>query len=119
MKLKTNLSIESQLQTYKDQGFNQMQIEQIRRGLESGLDVGKYAIHRLNGVVMIVIRELMELDADNVIDFSVDKFISNGALNIEYLLAYHKGLAYRYSSLTRLSEDTRKHVLSNVPYYVN
>lgn len=119
MKLKTNLSIKSQLQTYKDRQFTQMQIEQIRLGLESGLDVNKYAIIKFNGVVMIMIRELMELDADNVIDFSIDKFISGGALSIEYLLEYHKGLAYRYNSLTRFSEDTRKYVLSNVPYYVN
>lgn len=119
MKLANNLSIKSQLQTYKDQGFTQMQIEQIRLGLESGLDVDTYAIRRFNGIVMLVIRELMELDANGSIDFSIDKFISIGALNIEYLLAYHKSLSYRYSALTLLSDDTRKYVLSNVPYYVN
>ena len=115
MKLTNNLSIESKLQMYKDQQFMPMQIEQIQLGLEAGLDVDKYAIRRFNGVVMLVLRELMELN-DN---FTIDKFISCGALNVEYLLAYHKSLAYRHRTFSRLSDDIREYVLSGAPYYVS
>lgn len=114
MKLTNNLSIESRLQMYKDQQFTPTQIEQIQLGLEAGLDVDKYAIRRFNGVVMLVLRELMECNDK----FTIDKFISCGALNIEYLLAYHKNLAYKHRTLSRLSDDIREYVLSGAPYYV-
>lgn len=115
MKLTNNLSIESTLQKYVSKGFTPMQIEQIQLGLEAGLDVDKYAIRRFNGVVMLVLRELIESD-DN---FTIDKFISCGALNVEYLLAYHKNLAYNHRTFSRLSDNIREYVLSGTPYYVS
>ena len=43
MKLKNNLTIESQMQEYSSKGFYPNQCSQIRLGLESSIDASRYA----------------------------------------------------------------------------
>ena len=60
-----------------NQGFTPMQLEQIQIGLESGVDVSKYAFVKYDVALMIVIYELMMFDDDfDINDFSMNKKLS-------------------------------------------
>ena len=115
MKLSNNLTIESQMQAYRAQGFMPVQLDQILLGLESSLDVSVYAHVQYPGLFMKLLYELMMVDDG----FDIDKFSTNGKLSVEYLLAYHDSLLYRYRTLTRFSDAAREHILRRAPYYVN
>ena len=52
--------ITKELQKYKDQGFNYDQIQEIRKGLEAGIDVNKYADPKFNWEQMREIRIELE-----------------------------------------------------------
>lgn len=113
MKLKNNLSIESQMQAYRSKGFMPVQLDQILLGLESGLDVSIYAFPQYPRVLMQLLYEVMMFDED----FDINEFSTNGTLKIEYLLLYHEDLSCRYRMLTRFSDATREHILRRAPYY--
>lgn len=113
MKLLNNLTIESQMQAYRAQGFMPVQLDQILLGLESGLDVSVYAHVQYPWSFMQLLYELMTVDDD----FDIDKFSTNGKLSVEYLLAYHDSLSHRYRTLTRFSDAAREHMLRRAPYY--
>jgi hypothetical protein len=113
MKLSNNLTIESQMQAYRAQGFMPVQLDQILLGLESGLDVSVYAHIQYPGIFMQLLYELMMVDDD----FDIDKFSTNGKLSVEVLLAYHDSLLHRYRILTRFSDAAREHILRRAPYY--
>ena len=113
MKLKNNLSIESQMQAYRAQGFMPVQLDQILLGLESGLDVSIYALPQYPGVLMQILYELMMFDDD----FDINEFSTNGTLKIEYLLLHHEDLSCRYRMLPRFSDVAREHILRRAPYY--
>ena len=113
MKLTNNLTIESQMQAYRAQGFMPVQLDQILLGLESGLDVSVYAHVQYPGLFMQLLYELMMFDDD----FDIDKFSTNGKLSVEYLLVYHDSLSYRYRMLTRFSDVAREDILRRAPYY--
>lgn len=113
MKLKNNLSIESQMQAYRSKGFMPVQLDQILLGLESGLDVSIYAFPQYPGVLMQLLYDVMMFDED----FDINEFSANGTLKIEYLLLHHEDLSCRYRMLTRLSDATREHILRRAPYY--
>lgn len=112
MKLANNLTIESQMQVYRAQGFMPVQLDQILLGLESGLDVSIYALPQYPGVLMQLLCEVMMFDED----FDINEFSANGTLKIEYLLLHHEDLSYRYRMLTRFSDATREHILRRAPY---
>lgn len=113
MKLTNNLSINSRMQKYMNQGFTPMQLDQILLGLESGLDVSIYAFPQYPGVLMQLLYELMMFDED----FDINEFSANGTLKIEYLLLHHEDLSCRYRMLTRFSDAAREHILRRAPYY--
>lgn len=113
MKLANNLTIESQMQVYRAQGFMPVQRDQILLGLESGLDVSIYAIPQYPGVLMQLLYEVMMFDED----FDINEFSANGTLKIEYLLLHHEDLSCRYRTLTRFSDVAREHILRRAPYY--
>ena len=113
MKLKNNLTIESQMQAYRSKGFMPVQLDQILLGLESGLDVSIYAFPQYPGVLMQLLYEVMMFDED----FDINEFSANGTLKIEYLLLHHEDLSCRYRMLTRLSDATHEHILRRAPYY--
>lgn len=113
MKLTNNLSINSRMQKYMNQGFMPVQLDQIQLGLESGLDVSIYAFPQYPGVLMQLLYELMMFDGD----FDINEFSADGTLKIEYLLLHHEDLSCRYRTLTRFSDVAREHILRRVPYY--
>lgn len=113
MKLKNNLSIESQMQAYRSKGFMPVQLDQILLGLESGLDVSIYAFPQYPGVLIQLLYELMMFDDD----FDINEFSVDGTLKIEYLLLHHEDLSCRYRMLTRFSDAAREHILRRAPYY--
>ena len=113
MKLTNNLSINSRMQKYMNQGFMPVQLDQIQLGLESGLDVSIYAFPQYPGVLMQLLYELMMFDGD----FDINEFSADGTLKIEYLLLHHEDLSCRYRTLTRFSEVAREHILRRAPYY--
>lgn len=115
MKLSNNLTIESQMQAYRSKGFMPVQLDQIQLGLESGLDVSKYAFVKYDVALMIVIYELMMFDDD----FDINEFSADGTLKIEYLLLHHEDLSCRYRMLSRFSDAAREHILRNAPYYTS
>lgn len=115
MKLSNNLTIESQMQVYRAQGFMPVQLDQILLGLESGLDVSIYAFPQYPGVLMQLLHELMMFDDD----FDISKFSADGTLKIEYLLLHHEDLSCRYRMLSRFSDVAREHILRNAPYYTS
>lgn len=108
------------MQKYMNQGFTPMQLEQIQIGLESGVDVSKYAFVKYAFVkydvaLMIVIYELMMFDDD----FDINDFSMNKKLSIDYLLAYHYSLTQRYRMLMLVSDLVAEHILRNAPYYTS
>lgn len=113
MKLTNNLSINSRMQKYMNQGFMPVQLDQILSGLESGLDVSIYAFPQYPGVLMQLLYEVMMFDED----FDINEFSANGTLKIEYLLLHHEDLSCRYRTLTRFSDVAREHILRRAPYY--
>ena len=115
MKLTNNLSINSRMQKYMNQGFTPMQLEQIQIGLESGVDVSKYAFVKYDVVLMIVIYELMMFDDD----FDINDFSMNKKLSIDYLLTYHYSLTQRYRMLMPVSDLVAERILRNGPYYTS
>lgn len=115
MKLKNNLSIESQMQTYIRQGFYPAQLRQIRQGLEKDIDVSAYAHIQYNALFMELLRELTTFDNE----FDINNYVSNGTLDVRSLLTRHTSLAHPHGDLTPFSESVRKDVVACGPYYVN
>ena len=115
MKLKNNLSIESQMQVYRAQGFMPVQLDQILLGLESGLDISVYAHPQYPGVLMQLLYEVMMFDEG----FDINEFSTDGTLKIEYLLLRHEDLSCRYRMLSRFNNGAREHILRNAPYYTS
>ena len=115
MKLANNLSINSRMQKYMNQGFTPMQLEQIQIGLESGVDVSKYAFVKYDVALMIVIYELMMFDDD----FDINDFSMNKKLSIDYLLTYHYSLTQRYRMLMPVSDLVAERILRNGTYYTS
>lgn len=115
MKLSNNLSIESRMRAYVNQGFTPRQLEQIQMGLECGIDVSKYAFVKYDIVLMIVIYELMMFDDD----FDISNFSINKKLSIDYLLTYHESLTQRYRILRPVSDLVAERILRNGPYYTS
>ena len=115
MKLSNNLSIDNIINSYKRRGYYGQQLDAIRQGLESGLDVSIYAFPQYPGVLMQLLYELMMFDDD----FDISKFSADGTLKIEYLLLHHEDLSSRYRMLSRFSDVAREHVLRRAPYYTS
>lgn len=114
MKLKNNLSIESQMQEYSSKGFYPGQLIQIRKGLEANVDVSVYAHIQYNALFMELLRELMMFDDE----FNINNYVSNGTLDVRSLLTRHTSLAYPHGDLTPFGESARKDIISHGPYYV-
>lgn len=115
MKLTNNLTIESQMQAHRAQGFTPVQLDQILLGLECNVDVSIYAFPQYPGVLMQLSYEVMMFDDD----FDISKFSTNGKLSVEHLLTYHDSLSCRYRMLSRFSDVAREHILRNAPYYTS
>ena len=73
MKLKNNLSIESQMQKYVVKCFYPGQLIQIRKGLEANVDVSAYAHIQYNTLFMELLRELMTFDTA----FNMNDYVDN------------------------------------------
>ena len=81
MKLKNNLTVESQMQKYIAKGFYPGQLKQIQQGLEDNIDVSKFASFRYNTGVMSLLRELITFDDE----FDIDDYTKDYKLEIERL----------------------------------
>lgn len=114
MKLKNNLSIESQMQKYVAKCFYPGQLIQIRKGLEVNVDVSAYAHIQYNTLFMELLRELMTFDDE----FNINNYISNDTLDVRSLLTRHTSLAHPHGDLTPFSESVRKDIITHGPYYV-
>ena len=71
MKLSSNLSIESQLEMYRQNGFSYAQTRKIKRGLTLGFDPSSYAnvdfsLHQIEIIIECLVKNL------NVIHLSKD-----------------------------------------------
>jgi len=114
MKLKNNLTIESQMQEYLLKGFYPNQCPQIRRGLVDNIDVSKYAFIQYDAMFMLLLRELMTFDTT----FDTNDYVDNGKFDVERLLSRHMSIAHPHGEITLLSPYTRNHIISHGPYYV-
>ena len=74
MRLKNNLSIESQLRQYEQLGFSSLELEEIENGLYSGVDVSLYAHRRFDHWQMDAIRRSLEkgIHPDQYLDITDD-----------------------------------------------
>lgn len=115
MKLKNNLSIESQMQKYVVKCFYPGQLIQIRKGLEANVDVSAYAHIQYNALFMELLRELTTFDNE----FDINNYVSNGTLDVRSLLTRRTSLAHPHGDLTPFSESARKDIVTCGPYYVN
>lgn len=114
MKLKNNLTIESQIQEYRANGFYTDQLIEIRKGLEADIDVSKYANINYTSSVMRLLRELITFDDE----FDLNNYVSNGTLDAHSLLMRHMSLAHPHGDLTPFGESVRKDIITHGPYYV-
>lgn len=115
MKLKNNLSIDLQMRPYIEKGFTPAQIIQIRKGLESNVDVSKYTHIRYIPAVMHLLRELMTVDDD----FDLDKYVIDDKLEIMHLVSRHMRFAHPHGPLEPFTIPAQDCMLSNGPYYVS
>lgn len=113
MRLKNNLTVESQMQKYMNRGFYPRQLEQIRYGLEDNIDVSKYLSTRYNANVMRLLRELITFDEE----FDIDDYAKDDKLELEQLFISHAMLALLSSDIEPFSDATRTHTLMWGPYY--
>lgn len=114
MKLTNNLTIESRMRTYMNRGFSPMQLEIIQDGLESDIDVSKYAFVQYNEVLMICLLELLTCDKS----FDLDNFVLNNKLEVLRLLDRHDSIAHS-NQLTRFGTASIDHILRDAPYYTS
>ena len=115
MKLKNNLSIESQMQKYVVKCFYPGQLIQIRKGLEANVDVSAYAHIQYNTLFMELLRELMTFDTA----FNMNDYVDNDKFDVQRLLSRRMSLAHPHGDLTPFSESVRKDIVACGPYYVN
>lgn len=113
MKLKNNLSIESQMQKYIAEGFYPNQLSHIRRGLVDNIDVSKYAFIQYDSLFMRLLRELMTFDAT----FDMNDYIDNDKFDVQRLLSRHMSLAHPCGDVLPLG-SYRNYLISHDPYYV-
>ena len=78
-------SIEEQLEVYENQGFDIYQLEEIRFGLESNLDVSIYAKHEFDADQMWEIR-LGLLKGIDVSIYAKEEFNHNQMFEIRLIL---------------------------------
>ena len=107
MRLKTNLSFESLIQTYEDQyehRYSGYQLEELKRGYDSGLDISIYANPEFDNVQMSYIR----LGLENNIDINKYAFVKYNYYVMEtiYDLLNHGAYFDRYVLRDRLDVDT-------------
>lgn len=114
MKLKSNLSIESQMQEYASKDFFSNQLSQIRHGLADNIDVSKYAFTQYDSMFMLLLRELMAFDAT----FDMNDYIDNDKFDVQRLLSRHMSIAHPCGEITPLSPHGRHYIISHGPYYV-
>lgn len=114
MKLKNNLTVESQMQKYLAKCFYPGQLIQIRKGLEANVDVSVYAHIQYNALFMELLRELMTFDDE----FNINNYVSSGTLDAHSLLMRHMSLAHPHGDLTPFGESVRKDIITHGPYYV-
>ena len=114
MKLKNNLSIESQMQKYIAEGFYSNQLSHIRRGLVDNIDVSKYAFIQYDSLFMRLLRELMTFD----IAFDINAYIDNDKFDVERLLSRHMAIAHPCGEIMPLSRSSRNYIISHGPYYI-
>lgn len=113
MKLKNNLTVESQMQKYIANGFCVGQLEQIQQGLEDNVDVSKFASFRYNPGVMCLLRELITFDDE----FDIDDYTKDYKLEIERLFSRHDALAHSHVDVEPFNDAPRKHIIAWGPYY--
>ena len=113
MKLKNNLTIESQMQEYLSKGFYPNQRSQIRRGLVDNIDVSKYAFIQYDSMFMRVLRELMTFDDT----FDMNDYVDNDKFDVQRLLSRHMAIAHPCGHVIPLS-SFRDYIISRGPYYV-
>lgn len=80
MKLTNNLSIDTQMSVYIDQGFSAFQLREIRSGLEQGLDVSVYAKKTHGYQLMSLAIHLLKAN------INLDHCIENDRLDVNRLL---------------------------------
>lgn len=107
MKLKTNLSFESLIRTYEDQyehRYSEYQLEELKHGYDSGLDISIYANPEFDRVQMSCIR----LGLENNIDINKYAFVEYNYYVMEtiYDLLNHGAYFDRYVLRDRLDVDT-------------
>ena len=113
MKLKNNLTVESQMQKYIAKGFYSGQLEQIQQGLEDNIDVSKFASFRYNTGVICLLRELMTFDDE----FDIDNYTKDYKLEIERLFSRHDEIVHLHSNMTSFNDAPRQHIIMWGPYY--
>ena len=113
MRLKNNLTVESQMQKYIANGFYARQLEQIQQGLEDNADVSKFASFRYNSGVMCLLRELITFDDD----FDIDDYTKDYKLEIERLFSRHDTLAHSHVDVEPFNDAPRNHIIAWGPYY--
>ena len=113
MKLKNNLTVESQMQKYIAKCFYSGQLEQIQQGLEDNVDVSKFASFRYPTGVMCLLRELITFDDE----FNIDDYIKDYKLEIERLFSRHDALSHSHVDVEPFNDAPRKHIIARSPYY--
>lgn len=141
MKLKNNLTFESLIQMYEEQyehRYDEYQLEELKRGYGSGLDISIYANAAFDRIQMSIIR----LGLENNIDINkyafveynyylmeiiyellrhgahFDRYVIRDCLDVDTLIKDHDKLCSR-TRLRPLSNWGRATIHDDAPYYVN
>lgn len=98
MKLSNNLSIDTQMSVYSDQGFSTFQLREIRSGLEQSLDVSSYAKKAHSERLMQLALRLLNAHVN------IDYCLENDRLNVNLLLERYRQLLTQ-QKIKRLSHN--------------